>query len=354
MRNTKIALAVLALVASTAAMADGTTVYGSLDASMAKTSTGNLSFDGSGNWGGSYFGIKGSEDLDGGMKVNYTLEGGLNIGTGAQDNGGTNGTVANATTATKDDANATVFNRQGNVGLSGDFGSVTAGMQISPYIGAMANGIAGGNSFFVPLLIMSSNRTADGASVTGTGATANNGFFIPNAVSYTSPSMGGFSATVLSQVSAGVDANKYTAYSGNFAQGDVSIAAAYQSKTNDYSSTAATAGYQMGPLRLSGGYVKHSDTVTALDTNTYTVGAAYAVTEKATVNANYARNNATNAATITNLSAYYSLSKNTGLYATYSRGTNGAGTLYSTRGDGLGGASTASQTGYAVGIRKMF
>jgi len=346
MRNTKIALAVLALVASTAAMANGATVYGSLDASVAKVTNGNMSFDGSGNWGGSYFGINGSEDLDGGMKASYALEGGLNIGTGAQDNGGTSGAAGAAVGA--------VFNRQGNVGLSGDFGSVTAGLQLSPYIGAVANGIAGGNSFFVPLLIMSSNRTADGASVTGTGATANGGFFIPNSVSYTTPSIGGFSGSVLSQVSAGVDANKYTAYSGNFAQGDVSVAAAYQSKTNDYSSTAATAGYQMGQLRLSGGYVMHSDTVTALDTNTYTVGAAYAVTEKATVNANYARNNATNAANITNLSAYYSLSKNTGLYATYSRGTNGAGTVYSSRGDGLGAASTASQTGYAVGIRKMF
>ncbi len=351
MRNTKIALAVLALVASTAAMADGATVYGSLDASMAKTSTGNLSFDGSGNWGGSYFGISGSEDLDGGMKATYAIEGGLNIGTGGQDNGGTS---AMNTAGTAAQTAGAVFNRQGNVGLSGDFGSVKAGLQLSPYIGAVANGIAGGNSFFVPLLIMSADQSANGASVTGTGATTNGGFFIPNAVSYTSPSMGGFSATVLSQVSAGVDANKYTAYSGNFAQGDVSVAAAYQSKTNDYSSTAATAGYQMGQLRLSGGYIKYSETAADADINTYTVGAAYAVTEKATVNANYARNNATNAATITNLSAYYSLSKNTGLYATYSRGTNGAGTLYSTRGDGITGASTASQTGYAVGIRKMF
>jgi predicted porin len=351
MRNTKIALAVLALVASTAAMAEGATVYGSLDASVAKTTGGNMSFDGSGNWSGSYFGISGSEDVDGGLKATYALEGGLNIGTGGQDNGGTS--AMNAAGSAAQTAGA-VFNRQGNVGLSGDFGSVKVGMQLSPYIGVVANATAGGNSFFVPLLIMSSNRTADGASITGANATANGGFFIPNSVSYTTPSIGGFTGSVLSQVSAGLDANKYTAYSGNFSQGDVSVAAAYQSKTNDYSSTAATAGYQMGQLRLSAGYIMHSDTVTTNDTNTYTVGAAYAVTEKATVNANYARNNATNAATITNLSAYYSLSKNTGLYATYSRGSNGAGTLYSTRGNGLGGASTASENGYAVGIRKMF
>ena len=54
MRNTKIALAVLALVASTAAMAEST-IYGTVDAGLANTSssdntTSGTQFTGAGGW----------------------------------------------------------------------------------------------------------------------------------------------------------------------------------------------------------------------------------------------------------------------------------------------------------------
>ncbi len=93
MRNTKIALAVLALVASTAAMAQAT-VYGMLDAGIANTSSSNnttkgTSFSGAGGFvGANYIGFKGSEEIDGGIKANYQLEAGINISQGGTDNGG--------------------------------------------------------------------------------------------------------------------------------------------------------------------------------------------------------------------------------------------------------------------------
>jgi predicted porin len=351
MRNTKIALAVLALVASTAAMAQAT-VYGNLDASLASQTNGNLNFDGTGNWNGTNMGVKGSEDLENGMKATYQLEMGLNLSNGGQANGGTGG----ATQA------AGIFNRQANIGLAGDFGSVKAGLQLSPFIAAALNGVANSNeSFYVPLLVMAGDRTLNYAGNNGT--TGNNnlsgGFFVPNAVSFTTPSVGGFTASALSRLKNAVTTDKYDAYSLTYAAGDISVAAAYQGVNN--SAAGASSGmvvngaYQMGPARLVAGYHKYSVDSTNASLNTYNVGASYEVVANTAVSLQYAKNNATNSATIINLGLQHNLSKTTYLYATASRGTNGAGVLYSSFvATAMGGASTTTTNGYAVGMVKSF
>jgi len=352
MRNTKIALAVLALVASTAAMANGATVYGNLDASVARQTNGALNFDGTGNWNGTNMGFKGSEDLDGGMKATYQLEMGLNLSNGGQANGGTGGTTQAAG----------IFNRQANIGLAGDFGSVKAGLQLSPFIAAALNGVANNNeSFYVPLLVMAGDRTLNYAGNNGT--TGNNnlsgGFFVPNAVSFTTPSIGGFTVSALTRLKNDVVTDKYDAYSLTYAAGDISVAAAAQNVNN--SGAGASSGmvvngaYQMGPARLVAGYHTYSVDSTNADIKTYNVGASYEVVANTAVSLQYARNDATNAASIINLGLQHNLSKTTYLYATASRGNNGAAVLYSSFGTtGMGAASTASTTGYAVGMVKSF
>jgi hypothetical protein len=59
----------------------------------------------------SRWGLRGSEDLGGGLRATFNLEGGINVDTGAQ---------ANATT---------LFDRASVVGLAGNWGSITAGRQ---------------------------------------------------------------------------------------------------------------------------------------------------------------------------------------------------------------------------------
>jgi predicted porin len=125
MKKTQVALAALALVASTAALADGVTVYGRVDASVAKQTGSNTSFDGSGNWDTSVFGIRGSEDLGNGLKASFNLETGVNIGNGASANNGTTTEVGAGTVNN-------LFARLANINLSGDFGTVSAGTQLSP------------------------------------------------------------------------------------------------------------------------------------------------------------------------------------------------------------------------------
>jgi predicted porin len=131
MKKTQVALAAMALVASTAVLANSVTVYGTLDASVIKSKDASATFSGSGQWGANAFGLRGSSDLNGGMKVNFNLEAGVNSANGGRDNGGPNGSGAlNASTATNttDTLGVTgLFNRAANVGITTSGGTITAG-----------------------------------------------------------------------------------------------------------------------------------------------------------------------------------------------------------------------------------
>jgi len=348
MRNTKIALAVLALVASTAAMAEST-IYGTLEAGVANTSSSNgttsgTSFSGTGAWvAGNNIGFKGSEEIEGGLKATYQLEAGLNINTGATDNGGSSG----------------VFSRTAAIGLAGDFGSVTLGQQLSPYIAAQAMGTAGNGNFFVNRIIMGGGfpNAAAGSTVTGQG-----GFFMPNAIVYGTPSIGGISASVMATVrngaaSGGIDAgtqsDNYTAAMATGAFGDVNVTVGYQNRQNTVQGLTGSASYTMGAATLSGNYTKSTPETGAV-VNSYSGSLAYKVTEPLTLSLQYARNNLVSAQTISNLGAQYALSKRTSLYAMYARGTNGAQSNYDTRGAYTTNTVTTSSTTMSAGVVHSF
>ena len=114
MKKSLIALAVLA--ASGAAMAQSSvTLYGVVDA-------GVTYINGKDNWSGvtsgnnltSRLGFRGTEDLGGGLKANFVLEGGFNLDAGDGNSSGAAGTGFE-------------FKRQSTVGLAGNFGEVRLG-----------------------------------------------------------------------------------------------------------------------------------------------------------------------------------------------------------------------------------
>ncbi|MCR1770212.1 Outer membrane porin protein [Burkholderia glumae] len=122
-----VAAATLAgLTAGVANAQSSVTLYGIVDAGIgyqsSQTSLGSTSGGKSvtkmvnGIWAGSRFGLKGSEDLGGGLKAIFTLEEGFNSATGAQAVSGL------------------AFNRQAFVGLQdARFGALTAGRQYTAY-----------------------------------------------------------------------------------------------------------------------------------------------------------------------------------------------------------------------------
>lgn len=125
MKKTVIAAAVLAASAG-AVQAQNVTIYGIVDAgveyqSKVATAGGDDSLVRLQNGGilPSIWGFKGSEDLGGGLKAVFNLEGDF-----GSDTGGSRG-LGNI---------SQIFGRQANVGLSGSFGTVLLGRQYSPVI----------------------------------------------------------------------------------------------------------------------------------------------------------------------------------------------------------------------------
>ena len=93
MRKTQVALAALALVASSAALANGVSIYGNVDAGILSTG-GKTAFYGGGNNATTLMGFRGSEDLGGGLKAGFNLEAGLDLSKGQSGaNGGGNGNL---------------------------------------------------------------------------------------------------------------------------------------------------------------------------------------------------------------------------------------------------------------------
>ena len=125
MKKSLIALAVLA--ASGAAMAQSSvTLYGVADVAVTHV-------NGNDNWTGlssganktSRLGFRGVEDLGGGLKANFVLEGGFNLDAGDGKSGGATDSGFQ-------------FKRQSTVGLAGNFGEVRLGRELTAAYNATA------------------------------------------------------------------------------------------------------------------------------------------------------------------------------------------------------------------------
>lgn len=359
--------AVLGLLASGSALAEpGLTLYGNIDASIVSAtgigpdSERRLSF-GEGNWAPSVWGLKGTEDLGGGLKAHFRLEGGFSAGTGAIANGGTTG----------------VFSRMANAGISGPFGSVTAGLNLSPFIAAYTStlGLAG-NNFYVPALLMH----RDGSVISGTGSTAGTpipavaggtdadpslgttgGFFIPNSVTYSLPSemIAGVTGSVmyaLGGVAGSTGQNRFISGNVGYAMGDLNLVVAGSDRDEQYRQYLVGASVPVGPLRLAANYVRFNPAI-GDSSNTYIIGAQMKLIPSTSVGVNYARNDGAGNPYILNLSAVYAMSKTTNLYAAFNHASDGVPSSYSGNvdaGTNTALAQTGSSNAVILGLQKGF
>lgn len=125
MKKSLIAIAVLA-ASGTSFAQSSVTLYGIADVYLAsvKANGSTTTRLDSGGVNISRWGIKGSEDLGGGLKANFKLEQGFDVSTGA------------ATSSTVNEFPGTgsqAFDRQAYVGLSGGFGEIQLGKSWSAY-----------------------------------------------------------------------------------------------------------------------------------------------------------------------------------------------------------------------------
>ena len=313
MKKTLIALAAFAAVSSFAQST--VTLFGRLDAGYNATTTTNTvgatttetKSNGVQNAGlaSNKWGMKGSEDLGGGLKANFVLEQSMDVVTGA----------------------ATGFTRDSTVGVSGNFGEVRFGRSYTPlFITVGASDVFGTTGATTVNLYPDSVRAS-------------------SSVFYNSPAMSGFSVAVMigrndAGVTTGatsVDANSdNTGLSATYAAGPLMVSVAMgeikatagttSSKSNG---SAVSATYDLGVAKLYGGYTTakaqtNTAVATYIEQTELNLGVAVPM-GATTLMAAYGRNTATATAAGTEIGngsgndfvvgASYAFSKRTSAYA---------------------------------------
>jgi general bacterial porin, GBP family len=231
MKKTLLVAALSGVFATAAHAQSSVTLYGLIDAGITYTNNqgGHSNWqETSGSVNGSRWGLRGSEDLGGGLKAIFTLENGFNIA---------NGTLGQ---------NSREFGRQAFVGLSSDqFGAVTLGRQydsVVDYLGPLAlTGTSyGGTQFAHPF----DNDNLD------------NSFRVNNSVKYQSANYAGFKFGALYGFSN--DAGEFSnnrAYSvgASYTFGGLNVAAGYLQLNNNLAAGAITntSGAVSGDLTLN-------------------------------------------------------------------------------------------------------
>jgi predicted porin len=340
MKKTLVAIAALAAFGAASAQSS-VTLYGRIDASIGsqKTTTGGVTVADpgvqivSGNHTGSRWGMRGSEDLGGGLKATFQLEQGFSIDTGAANN-------------------ANEFNRTAKVGLAGGFGSLEVGRQYDITDTIYANYDAMGYSGF----------SAMGATFSVGCTTGGSGDCVGrqnNSVIYKTPSMGGFKVTALwapgEDKTAVASAGRVYGLMADYANGPIGVGLAWQSNKaaggRTRSDTNLGASYNMGVaklyLQLESG--KNNNTVGTGKDNGFGIGAVIPV-GAAKLSVGYASEKQKIAgvevskAKAFGLLATYDLSKRTYVYGGYRRAET----------DPVGANNTTKVTKYGLGLVHNF
>lgn len=322
MKKSLIALAVLA--ATTGAMAQSNvTLYGRIDASVGSNRVNGVSTTQlfSGNLTSTRWGVRGTEDLGGGLKAIFGLEQGFDASTGTQ-------------------AATSAFDRQSIVGLSGGFGTFKLGRHDTSFDDIRDISVSSNlwDSEFTPTKIAYTAGVADYSSRSS------------NQIRYESPSLGGFTVGI----GHGLDEDAtvkadLTSYNLRYRAGALDVGIGFQDqKANNREYTTIAGAYNFGVARLSAGY-NRAEVNGGAKADGYTIGVNVPV-DAFDFSVGYAYSKAKNAGVTTAKgSAFaagvtYALSKRTKLYGGYMDGDveNGAG------------VTTTDRRLYSVGVRHDF
>jgi len=339
MKKTLVAMAVMAVAGAASAQV---TLYGKIDAGLEYKDVGGTTTTkiNSGQFSGSRWGMKGSEDLGGGLSANFMLEGGFTVDNGIT--GQTSGTGMAAGAA----GQARIFGRTAQVGVSGGFGSLTLGRQYTPTDNVLwmpdpmgATGALAGPMYAV-------------FAGTGTYDTLGNGRQ-NNAVSYSIPSMSGLNAQLMfAPDESDAAGHRYVGANMSYAAGPLTAVVAWENTTATGAAKSTTGwlaggAYDLGAFKL-GGEVMGGTTDTDSTTTGWYLGASTPM-GAATLSAGYANAKVTTAANVETksnawgINAVYSLSKRTNVYGGWT-----------SKEDTVGAAAAVKTNALIAGIRHDF
>lgn len=335
-----IALAALATLAVSAQAQSSVTLYGNVDAMVGSLQSLNVTFGpttvtkdrttavASSGLTESFFGLKGQEDMGGGLKAVFKLESFVNVDTGT--------------------TGANFFGKNAYVGFAGDFGQLVAGNVESLFkIEGAAFNPFGTSPIASPTtrLFLGGNLGVSSPMVGGSWQ---------NTLAYTSNNMSGL--TLSAQYSAKEASNYGGAYdlSANYTAGALGLSAVYgESKQSfgaaDLKSRAYLLGasYDFTAVKLMAQYGQNKITQEGVTGSTtpkfYQVGVVVPVSAAGSFHAAFGQNKIEDLK-MTDISVGYNhaLSKRTSLYA-----------LYINEKFKLGGDSESTNS-YGVGVRHAF
>jgi predicted porin len=338
MKKSLIALAALATLSGAALAQSSVTIYGRLDASVGANKAGapgvakSVSQLESGLLSTSRLGLRGTEDLGGGMKAIFQLEGELKVD---------DGTAAGFS-----------FNRMSIVGLQAGFGTIKLGRHDTSFDDIRDISVSSNlwDSEFSPTKIAYVNSVG-GVAVAHV---ADYSSRASNQIRYESPSFGGFTAGVsygFDEQAAPVKRD-VTAFNLRYRAGGLDAGIGYQEQDNEVAAskreyTTIAGAYNFGMFRVSGGYNKAEQGT--LESTGYTIGANMPV-DAWDFSVGYATNKSELAGVTSAKSsgfsagATYSLSKRTRVYAAFLNG----------KAENAAGTKIADRKLYAVGVRHDF
>jgi predicted porin len=352
MRKTAVALAAVGLgVAGTAAAQSSVTIYGLMDAGVEYVShagpDGGVTKLTSGGKNTSRWGLRGTEDLGGGMKAVFTLESGIALDTG------------------KLDTDNTLFDRRAVVGLATRYGQVVMGRTFTTTYDFMLPFDPMG---YAPSYSWATSSTATGNRKDGLFSRASNairydGDFGPVTLGAT---------VAMGEVAGDFKSSSKYALGAKYASGSFAAALTWDRQNGAGTSTTpadttdyiqgihAGASYEMGNLQLFAGYRNYKRTFTNTSSSDisdmYWGGASYAFTPAFTLyGAVYKQNihGGTDADPILfSLRGQYALSKRTLAYlsAGYAKAMHGQNVSVSRDFVGYGN----NQTGVMGGLQHRF
>lgn len=246
MKKSALALAVLGTLAGAASAQSSVTLYGRLDTSIAyqklnngddrTVMSGGSGSNGADPIGGSRWGMRGSEDLGGGLKANFVIESGFDTSTGAGD-------------ATK------LFNRMAWVGISSaSLGEIRLGRQ---------QGMTREINTFVGDISAEGELNIVDTQYSGRALYQNFGTRVDNAVTYISPNFSGFQVRALMAAGEGVSARQQGVMA-TYAAGPLKAGLSYESYDRDpvgsYNEVLTVGGsYDFGMATLLASYQDSSD-----------------------------------------------------------------------------------------------
>jgi predicted porin len=325
------------------------TLFGVLDvnARYVKNDETSLKTLSAGGINTSRFGVRGTEDLGGGLKAGFWLESGINPDTGS-------------TSEDLSKPGSRFWNRRSTVSLSSStLGEIRLGRDFTPtYNGYTAydafgsNGVGAVDKFFVSTL-GAGNPSID----TGTRA--------DNLVSYFTPGgLGGFYGQLSAAAGEGNSGKRYLGGRAGYAAGPLDVSAAYgqtrvtpgASGEDTYQVVDFGAAYDFGVAKLLGifGQSKYGE----LKMDVLEIGALVPV-GNGTIRASYVRANAkggaieSDDATQLALGYVHNLSKRTALYTTVARVNNKGAAKFAVASSPALPAGKDS-TGFELGIRHSF